>query len=109
MLPGVKPLPPTDAARRRPVCNRAGDAQLDLGAGSVTTPDIQLRADSLGALPHSRQTVVTGAPLLHERRFDAASIIANPQPERLFTIRDFRVDARRMRVAESVSHRLARN
>src|SRR5271165_5287455 len=108
-LPRPKPVSPTCAIGRCPVCNRAGNTQVYLRASSNPTPDVELRADLLGAFAHSRQTVMTSAAHIRDSRIDVSSIIANPQPEQRFAIRNLRFYPARLRMAERVSHRLPGN
>src|SRR5271165_4104998 len=92
--------------RRGPVGNRAGNAQIDLGACAGCCPDLQLTADVPGALAHSGQAVVAGAALSRDFRINAASVITDTQAQQLFAIRDFRFYMARLRVVESVAHGL---
>ena len=71
-------------------------------------PESQLRPDALRALADARQSPVPRArAFLEERAVDALSIVANPQPEKLATVRDLGLNAAGVRVVKGVSQDLA--
>src|SRR5271166_2481672 len=60
---------------------RAGDNQFDLRAHPWSAPNGQLPADPHGALSHSGNTVVAGAPHLCDFGINALTVIAHAQPQ----------------------------
>src|SRR5208283_633536 len=78
--------------------------------GSDFTPDLQLRSDALGALPHSRQAPVAGtSAALQDAWVNALSIVPKAQTKQRFVVRDLRLDIPGLCVAERISQRLPRN
>jgi len=45
------------------------------------SPHVQLPTDALGALAHSKHTVVAGASFCYDSRIDALSVISDAQPK----------------------------
>jgi len=81
----------------------ARDAQFDLGAGSGSAPNAQLRTDLPGAFAHSGQAIVAGVAALQDFRCNALPVIPNPQPEQPFSIGNFHFNMVSPRMAESIS------
>src|ERR1700728_563970 len=100
--------PQARAAGRSAVGNRAFYAQFDFRPTSPSAPDGQLRADLFGALTHSGQAVMAGAPLLQDFRCNALPIVPNPQLE-LVCVDQFGFNVLRQSVAEGISQSLASN
>src|SRR5215469_14576520 len=57
--------------------NFARHQYFHLCTGVQRTGKIELCADSLGPLPHSRKSIVAGAATLHDRGVNAYSVIAD--------------------------------
>jgi hypothetical protein len=94
----------TEAVRRFAVRNRTRNSQLYLGPGSsCATPHAELRTHLLSALTHSIEAVVPGATLLQDFRWNAFSIVPNPQPEEPFCIGNFHLDPMSARVIKGIS------
>src|ERR1700730_8583977 len=88
--------------------NRAWNAQLHFRARSDFTPDIELRADLLGALPHAWQTPVSVTSCIQELRVNALSVIPDAQMKKTIAVRDIRFDFICLCMPERISQRLAR-
>ena len=76
---------------------------------SDLAPNIESRADLLGALAHAWQTPVSIASRVQELRVDALSIIPDAQPKKAFAIRDVGFDLACLCVAERIHQRFARD
>src|ERR1700680_1888031 len=89
--------------------NRSWNAQLHFRARSDFTPDIELCADLLGALPHAWQTPMSVTSRVQELRINALSVIPDAQPKKPIAVSDIRFDLACVCMAERISQRLARN
>src|SRR5208283_4013485 len=74
---------PEAATRRgRLVSHRPRNTQLYLGPSSEFTPDLQLRSDLLGSLPHSRQAPVPRTSAAFQDAWvNALAIVAETQTQ----------------------------
>src|SRR5580704_13978802 len=85
------------------ICDRSGNVQLYLRAGSEFTPDRQFRSDLFGALADSWQAPVPGtSAVFNDAWVHALSIVAEAQTKR-FAIGDIRLDMSSLCVAKSIS------
>ena len=92
------------------VSNSGRNGELRFRARARFAPESQPRPDALRALADARQSPVPRArAFLEKRAVDALSIVANPQPEKLATVRDLGLNAAGVRVVKGVSQDLARN
>src|SRR5216683_5785821 len=92
------------------VSNCARNTQLDFRPSSVFAPDFQLSAKALGAFAHSGKPPVSCTrPLIGKRRIDSTPVVSHVQQELGVAERNFRFNLLRLRMAKSVSQRLARN
>src|SRR5271165_5143476 len=89
----------------RLVGDRTRNAQIDLSPCSGPAQNNQFRTNPPGALPHSRQTVVPGAPLFRDFQSDPFAIVADSQTEELLLKCEFRFDPGCVGVGESISQR----
>jgi hypothetical protein len=97
-------------ARRRPVRDRAGHSQLDLGADTDRATDLESSPDDRRALAHALQAEMTGPPLPpHRLLVHAHSVVADRQAQLPLLVVDRDDDLARLRVLERVAQRLARD
>ena len=62
------------------VRDSGGNRQLDLGAGAMLAPNIEVRAESFGPLAHPLEPPMSGASsLAHYFRIDTDAIVADSQ------------------------------
>src|SRR5271168_4715825 len=107
--PAFAKEPKTAAAARLIVNYGAWNAQLYLRTRSGFAPQLQLRADLLGALAHAWQTPVSVPSGVKVLRVNPLSIIPDAQPKNTFAVGNLRFDLTCLCVAERISQRLARN
>ncbi len=92
------------------VSNSGGNGQLHFRSGARFAPEFESRSAAFRTLADPRQSPVPLArACLQDLTVDTLSVIANPQPEELAGVCDFRLDTARMCVLESVSQDLTGN
>ena len=96
-------------ASMRPVSNRGRDSQLDLCAGALLAPNLQLSADPSGPLAHSRKAIMSRAPFVQHGGIHPDAVIPHPDAKLTWIVSDFGFDPLRPRVVEGVAQRFARN
>src|SRR6266481_3053659 len=92
------------------VSNCARNTQLNFRPGSVFAPDFQLSAKALRPFAHPRQPPVSGThSLIGHLRINPIPVVSNMQKKLGITVGNLRFNLLRLRMAKSVSQRLARN
>ena len=103
--------PQSLAAMRCSISNSGRNSQFRFRARTRFAPQFQLAPRSVSRAPGCPASPSAPGARLPRRilRVDALSIVANPQPEELAVIRDFRLDAAGVRMVKGVPQHLARD
>src|SRR3984957_10929872 len=89
------------------ICHGSSNPQLYFCAGSRFGPAGQSRSDSLGPLPNSRQTPMSGAPAGFQNfGVNTLSIIPDAQSQFTLIVSEFYFDAVGGGMVEGISNRL---
>src|SRR5580700_8474918 len=90
--------------------NGSRNDQLDFRSGSVFAPDFEVPSKALSTLAHPRESPVSRASaLIGNFRINPTAIVSHVQRKLRIAVSNFRLDLLCLRVAKSVSQRLAPN